>query len=179
MKSQSFLWFSVLKLVPFSLSLGLFWLRFGEVMKPTFNVFITMYLVALAKIDIFYIYFKMTQFLVRSTMLTHGHPMVFPLFPRQHGEVTAFLNPDGQVAVVVRNLGFQNNSAEAAHHQKNPAFGFLVVFLCDFLLFFGKQSQMAFGDCKSWLLGCCWLCCLGLEGARCLMQERGGGRTEH
>ena len=88
-------------------------------MKPTFNVFITMYLVALAKIDIFYIFFKMAQFLVRSTMLTHGHPMVFPLFPRQHGEVTAFLNPDGQVAVVVRNLGFQNNSAEAARNRRN------------------------------------------------------------
>ena len=77
------------------------------------------YLVALAKINIFYIFFKMAQFLVRSTRLTHGHPMVFPLFPRQHGEVTAFLNPDGQVAVVVRNLGFQNNSAEAARNRRN------------------------------------------------------------
>lgn len=94
----------------------------------------------------------MAQFLVRSTRLTHGHPMVFPLFPRQHGEVTAFLNPDGQVAVVVRNLGFQNNSAdqqkrleivEITHHQKNSAFGFLVVFLCDFDSF-GKQSSDGF-----------------------------------
>lgn len=58
---------------------------------------------------------------------------------------------------------------EITHHQSKSPFGFLIVFLFDFFL--GKQSRMAFGDCRSWLLGCCWLCCLGLEGARCLMQK--------
>ena len=119
------------------------------------------YPVALAKIDIFYIFFKMAQLLVRSTRLTHGHPMLFPLFPRQRGEVTAFLNPDGQVAVVVRNLGFQNNSAEAARNRRNhwPSKEFcLWISGCVsvwFLILFGKQWQMAVGcwdavGCAAW-----------------------------
>ena len=126
----------------------------------------------------------------------HVEVHMFPPFPRQHGEVTAFLNPDGQVAVVVRNLASKELSGwvvEIIHHQKS-VFGSCP---CVFVDVFLKKTDGYIGQLRvivvvtgcshaarsqyrivpasraevfclwgCFRVGCCLLCCLGFGGCR-------------